>query len=273
MRCLLTVIALLALAAPAWGQVVVLDPGHGGSKEGAVSADGVREKDVALKLARALKTELEKSSVKVLLTREGDFDLGLAERMKIANDAGADLFVSIHLNSFPPKARKRVHGVETYFLSTEATEEQARRVAEAENAEAGPQQGPTDDLAFILSDLARTEAHRDSSKLAYLVHQHMVADLGANDRGVHQAPFIVLMGAQMPAILAEVGFLSHPDESKLLVDHAHQKKIVRSLAAGIVSFLKQVGGRDHARQAAGMGGAGATPAEATGALTDSPSPR
>ncbi len=262
---LLTLLAALTLATPAFAKtpVVVIDPGHGGIKEGAVSEKGEQEKVIALTLARRLKTELQKASIKVLLTREGDSDLGLDERMHLANEAGADLFVSIHLNSMPLKARARVRGIETYFLSTEATGDRAKEVAAAENAEAGAQAAPADDLAFILNDLAQTQAHRDSSKLAYTVHQRLVKELEAADRGVHQAPFIVLMGAQMPAILAEVGFLSHSQESRKLVDPAYQKRIARSLKNGIVEFLEKVGDRDEASAAPG------TPS----ALTESPSAR
>ena len=164
---------LLALSGAAWadgGPVVVLDPGHGGPKTGAVSTSGEREKEIALEIARKLKAELEKASVRVLLTRESDKDVELKERIRLANDAGADLFVSIHLNSMPKRYWNRVRGIETYFLSMEATGERAQQVAALENAEAGEQAAPTDDLAFILNDLAQTQAHRDASRLAYTVH-------------------------------------------------------------------------------------------------------
>ena len=268
---LLLVVCSPALAA---APIVVLDPGHGGPKEGAVGAKGEKEKDLALVLALALEKQLERSGVRVLLTREADTDLDLKARTRIANDAGADLFVSIHLNSMPPRYRSRVHGIETFFLSAEASGERARQVAAVENAEAGEEAAPTDDLAFILNDLAETQAHHDASKLAYTVHQRLVADLGAADRGVQQAPFIVLMGAQMPAILAEVGFLSHPAEAARLCDKAYQKRIVASLAAGLLAFLAEVGGLDHAVEAKvepRVEPKGAAPS--AGALTDGPAAR
>ncbi|MGI5864338.1 MAG: N-acetylmuramoyl-L-alanine amidase family protein [Myxococcales bacterium] len=260
---------LITLSGVSWaasGPVVVLDPGHGGPKVGAVSARGDHEKEIALEIARKLKAELEKASVRVLMTRENDKDVELKERIRFANEAGADVFVSIHLNSMPKRYWNKVRGIETYFLSMEATGERARQVAALENAEAGEQAAASDDLAFILNDLAQTQAHRDASRLAYAVHQQLVADLKATDRGVHQAPFIVLMGAQMPAILAEVGFLSHSAEAKQLRDAAHQEKIARSLARAITAFLETVGGRDRA-----LGGK--AEGSVVDALTESPSAR
>jgi N-acetylmuramoyl-L-alanine amidase len=140
-------------------------------------------------------------------------------------------------------SRWGTHGVETYFLSAEAGGEQAERVAARENAEARKQQGSGDALANILSDLAQTEAHHDASSLAYSVHQRLVKDLGAPDRGVHQAPFIVLMGAEMPAILVEVGFLTSPVEGPKLADKAYQARIADSLVDGIAAYLGEVANR------------------------------
>ncbi|MBI5547907.1 MAG: N-acetylmuramoyl-L-alanine amidase [Deltaproteobacteria bacterium] len=225
--------------------IVWVDPGHGGKMEGAVGHKGVLEKAVALQISKRLEEELARSlGARVLLSREGDQDVELSERMRRANEAGAQVFVSVHCNAMPlGPTRAHAKGVETYFLSAEATGEQARRVAAAENAEARKVKASKDPLANILDDLATTEAHRDASALAYAVHQQLIKDLGATDRGVHQAPFIVLMGAQMPAVLVEVGFLTNPAEAALLTDKEHQGKVARSLAAGIASWLDEVARR------------------------------
>lgn len=238
-----------AEAQPATARLVCIDAGHGGKKPGALGPRRQREKDVALQIALRLKEELEASRLsRVLLTRAGDADVDLHDRPQRANEALADVFVSVHLNSVPEGAHARIHGVETYFLSAEATGEQAARVAAQENAEAPKAAGPQGDLAAILADLAQTEAHRDASALAYSVHQKLVREAGAVDRGVHQAPFVVLVGAQMPAILVEVGYLSNPAESERLADKRYQAKVARGIAAGIRAFFEQIAARDKPGQ-------------------------
>ncbi len=246
---LLLVIGAAAVQEPPTA-VVCVDPGHGGSKLGAVGPRKQREKDVALQIALRLKEELERTKkARVLLSRGADVDVDLYERPRIANKAQADVFLSVHLNSMPEGAgRGRVHGVETYFLSAEATGEQAARVAALENAEAPQADAGGGDLAAILSDLAQAEAHRDASALAYAVHQKLVKELGAADRGVHQAPFVVLAGAQMPAVLIEVGYLSSPAESERLGDRAYQAKVARGIAAGVGAFFEQIAARSKASE-------------------------
>lgn len=228
-------------AAPAIWPLIVIDPGHGGAKLGTVSADGIAEKALALQMAARLERELARSPVRVRLTRTKDVHLDLKDRIELANADKAALFVSIHLNAMPAPGHRRTHGVETYFLARHATGERAEAVAAAENAEDDVGDGPGDDLSFILADLAETEAHRDASQLAYTVHENLISRLKARDRGVHQAPFRVLKGAQMPAILVEVGYLSHPGESRRLKDATYQKKIARALAHGLLEFLDKRG--------------------------------
>jgi len=248
-------LAALALAAVAQGKepVVIIDPGHGGTLEGASSASGFREKTLSLQLAQKLRAVLQKSGATVLLTREQDSRLQLSDRVAYAKAHPADLFISVHANSMPTqKLRDQTSGIETFFLSANASGEEARKTAARENAEApAVQKGSGDDtLAFILADLQRTEAHVDSSRLAYSVHQKLVAATGATDRGVQQAPFYVLMGVESPAILVEVGFISHPAEGKRLQDPKYQDLVVQALASGVMSFLTQVGARDGKAQAA-----------------------
>lgn len=239
----------ILLAAPALADgarpVICVDPGHGGSKNGAIGPANRKEKDVALEVSLRLAKELEsKLGAKVVLTRDEDVEVDLEERVRIANQARADVFISIHCNSMPTaRARRLAHGMETYFLSAEASGEAARDLAARENAEQVKREEKTDPLAFILDDLARTQAHQDASRLAYTVHQKMVGRAKANDRGVHQAPFVVLMGAEMPAILVEIGYISHPRESKKLVQAKYQQQVAESLAEGIGEFLEQIGKR------------------------------
>ena len=234
-------LALALAAAPAAGEpfAVVIDPGHGGDKEGAVSADGAREKDVTLQIARRLAARLKHQGARVILTRTSDSPVPLAQRAALANAERADVFVSIHLNSMPAPARSRARGVETYFLSADASDASATAVAARENADrlAGePEMDPSDAVAGILSSLEDTANLSESSRLAYEVHERIVRSAAAEDRGVKQAPFYVLAGARMPAVLVEVGFLSHPDEAARLRTPRHQERIAQGIAEGISAW-------------------------------------
>lgn len=252
------VCALLWLPAIAFAQpLVVLDPGHGGSQEG---ARGVRQKEKALTLevTRRVQRALQ-GKARVVLTRERDADLSLADRVARTNGEGADLFVSIHANSMPTRrSRARTHGVETYFLSLHASDAQARRTAAKENGDEAVPVALTqsDALSMILDDLARQGAHQDSALLAETIHTRLVKETGANDRGVQQAPFYVLAGVDAPAVLVEIGYLTHPEEGVRLASPAYQDKVARALATGILAFLDAVAERD-ARPTTGT--ASATP--------------
>jgi N-acetylmuramoyl-L-alanine amidase len=237
--------ALLSLVAaakePAF--LAVVDPGHGGEQEGAISPSGAREKELSLEIARRVGAHLRKLGGKVILTRTGDISVPLANRAAIANAIRADLFVSIHLNSMPTaEARRRSSGVETYFLSADASDAHASAVAARENADriAGePELDPDDPVAAILEDLEDAASLQGSSRLAYAVHERLVASLGAEDRGVKQAPFYVLAGARMPAVLLEVGFISHEQESAKLLTREYQERIAAAVAEGIGQFRSQ----------------------------------
>jgi len=249
------VLLALVLSASAWagGPLIVIDPGHGGEQDGAASPAGLLEKNIALALTRKLKTQLETDlGATVRLTRDKDALLGLQERVDIANKLKPTLFISLHANSMPTRAqRQTTYGIETYFLSAAASGEQARKVAARENAEAGAAaKGPSGDtLSFILADLQRAETHKDSSRLAYAVHEAVIAETQAFDRGVQQAPFYVLMGLQAPAVLVEIGFISHPEESKKLADAEYQQKLASAITAGVKQFLAQIEARDGKHEA------------------------
>ncbi len=220
--------------------VVVIDPGHGGDQDGAQGPGGVKEKDLVLQIARRLRPKLEQLGARVVLTRTGDASVPLTNRAAVANGLRADLFVSIHLNSMPTAELRRLSsGVETYFLSADASDASAAAAAARENADrlAGePLPDPGDPVAGILQDLEQTAALAGSSRLAYALHEKLVAGLGSEDRGVKQAPFYVLAGARMPAVLLEVGFISNAAEAQKLLSAAHQEKVAGAIAAGIKSW-------------------------------------
>ena len=211
---------------------IVLDPGHGGSAAGAESG-GLVEKDFTLRLARLLKSKLQAAlPVRVVLTRDEDADLPLETRSALANQLKAELFVSLHLNaSFGSSAT----GAETYFLSLDASDERARLAAEEANRGAGQGDALTD-LQLILWDMAQTRHLASSQRLASLIQEELNATLGLRDRGVKQAPFAVLMGAAMPAVLVELGFISTPSELERLQDPVYQNELAESLTRALVRF-------------------------------------
>ncbi len=237
--------ALLALvlsaAPPAF--TVVLDPGHGGDKDGALSPTGEKEKDLVLAISRRIAQKLRKAGGKVVFTRTGDISVPLPNRAAIATAIRADLFVSVHLNSMPtPELRKHTQGIETYFLSADASDTHASAVAARENADrlAGePEADPDDPVAGILSSLQDADALQSSSRLAYDLHDQLVAKLGAEDRGVKQAPFYVLAGARMPAVLLEVGFISHEEEGRKLRTREYQELVAEAVVDGIRQFRNE----------------------------------
>jgi len=222
----------------AGGKVIVIDPGHGGAENGATGPSGLKEKDVTLDLARRLEALLEREGVTVLLTRDDDRLVPLDDRTAVANHNKAELFVSIHLNA--SRGTKAI-GAETYFLSPDATDDEARTLAALENkayqgggtAAAGAMDPG---LELILWDLAQNRYLGESSRLAESVQREMNALVGTRDRGVRQAPFRVLMGATMPAILVEVGFVSNAEEEARMKDDATKDKIAQALARAIAGF-------------------------------------
>lgn len=253
---------LLAPTVQAAGPRIVIDPGHGGSQEGAKGPGELVEKAVVLQIAQRLREKLEQEAgAQVFLTRDKDGLLPLPNRVEFANGKRPDLFLSIHANSMPTrKLRERVEGIETYFLSASASGAGARATADRENADApsAPAAQSDSTLSFILNDLVRMEAHVGSSRLAYAIHQRLIAATGASDRGVLQAPFFVLTGVQAPAVLIEVGYISHPQEGVKLARAEYQEKLVTAIAEGVKAFLGELRKRD----AAPATGDSATPAVA-----------
>jgi len=222
--------------------VVVIDPGHGGEDTGAVGPTGALEKDITLSLAHRLSAGITaRTGCSVVLTRDDDTYVPLEQRTVIANSASADIFISIHVNA---ALSESVDGIETYFLSFDATDEDARRVAAFENsfsASGKTPAGASDDLKEILLDMANTESHHESSALAESVQTSLLKSVKREDRGVKQAPFTVLVGAIMPAILVEAGFISNPREERRLVSAAGQARLAESITEGIMHFKKITG--------------------------------
>jgi len=216
---------------------IVIDPGHGGDDTGAVSPDGLMEKEVVLGVARRLQRVLESRGHTVRLTRDEDESRALTDRTAFANRLDARVFVSLHANASTVAA---VAGAETYYMSlgSGATDEAAASVAETENRGADPDQARSP-LDLILWDLAQAEVLNESARLALAVQTRLNAELGLQDRGVKQAPFVVLTGATMPAILVEVGFLSNPGEVRKLSDPDHQQRIAEAVARGIEDFVNR----------------------------------
>ncbi|HYI02008.1 N-acetylmuramoyl-L-alanine amidase [Hyalangium sp.] len=230
---------------------IVIDPGHGGSQDGAKGPGSLQEKEVVLQLAKRLREKLQKEvGAQVFLTREKDGTLPLPERVQFANGKRPDVFLSIHANSMPTKKlRERIEGIETYFLSATASGAGARSVADRENADGPASQAVQSDstLNFIIHDLVRMEAHAGSSRLAYAIHQQLISATGATDRGVLQAPFFVLTGVEAPAVLIEVGYISHPQEGTQLGRAEYQEKLVSAITEGVKTFLGEVSKRDASK--------------------------
>lgn len=216
---------------------VVLDAGHGGEDEGARGHRGLVEKRLVLDVTQRLRRRLEARGTRVILTRERDEFVPLERRTAIANDARADLFLSIHANA----ARVRsAQGFETFFLSLEASDETARQLAERENAafaeSTGRNWNPDDPLLSILGDMMATEQSHESDHFARLVDRGFRKVEGRSSRGVKQAPFVVLMGLQMPAALIEIGFITNPEEEASLRSGEHREAVVAAIAEAVTAF-------------------------------------
>ncbi len=225
--------------------VIVLDPGHGGKNPGAVSKDGlVREKDVTLNIAKRLKKLLEKKNpgISVALTRNDDTFMSLTERTSVANSLNSDMFLSIHCNAADDS---RSRGIETFYLS-KASSMAAMRVAAREN---GIPFGKMTDLEATLLDLMVSSKKSESSELAETIHKSLIDKLkaqpalSARDRGVKRAPFYVLLGAKMPAVLVECAFISNSSEKSGLTRSENLDSISQAISEGINDYFASVGNK------------------------------
>lgn len=217
---------------------IVLDPGHGGRDSGARGKNGLYEKDIVLKVAKQLAIRLkEKLDCEVIMTRDKDVFIPLEERTAIANTKEGDLFISIHVNAAPSK---RVRGTETYILDL-ARNKSAMELAARENSSSTSQ---ISDLQTILLDLIQNSKKSESIRLAEYVQDNMISGLKPSykvkDLGVKQAPFIVLVGAQMPAILTELAFISNPTEANWLRSDRYLASVSDNLATGISNYVNEL---------------------------------
>jgi N-acetylmuramoyl-L-alanine amidase len=239
---------------------IAIDPGHGGAETGAVGPGGLQEKDVTLQIAKRLAATLPRVlSCRVVLTRDSDTAIPLDDRTAVANHEKADLFLSVHANSSRAAGAR---GSESYYLSLEASDKLSQEIASRENQPAlsggfgstppaAPARNP--DLDFILWDLAQTAHLKESSELAEATQEELNVLSGTENRGVKQAPFRVLVGATMPAVLVETAFISNAEEEKKLGSPAFQQSVADAVARAISRFFER-------RKA---GGAARTPAATT----------
>ena len=221
--------------------VIVIDAGHGGKDVGAEGVNGAFEKDVTLAIAKLVRARLAEimPSTKVVMTRDNDVFIELFRRTQIANDAGGKLFLSIHCNSMPTKPHP-AHGCETYILRPGRNDD-AARVASRENASVKFEQsqrryeGMTEDQ-IIVATMAQRSFVRLSESFAASIQREVVDDTPLEDRGVSQAGFFVLVGAAMPNVLIETGFLSNRSDAEYLASQKGQAAIAESIASAIRSY-------------------------------------
>jgi N-acetylmuramoyl-L-alanine amidase len=216
---------------------IVIDPGHGGHDTGTIGPHGLMEKDLCLDVALRLGHEIEEKlpGAEVIYTRKDDTFVPLEERTAIANEAKADLFISVHANSSHDAAAR---GIETYYLNF-ATSEESMAVAARENALA---QSSLHDLQDIIKKIARNEKVEESKELASdiqdsLTHRLQLVSQDERNRGVKKAPFVVLIGANMPSVLSEISFISNPSDEKLLRKTDQRQRVADGLYRGIASYL------------------------------------
>jgi N-acetylmuramoyl-L-alanine amidase len=218
---------------------IVIDPGHGGKDPGCFVSGGIKEKDIVLSIAKILSDKIEKKiGCEVMLTRTDDVFIPLERRTAVANMKKADLFISLHINAH---RSKKIWGLETYFLNM-ATDRRAVMVAARENATS---EKNISDLQTILNDLMLNTKIHESSRLAHEVQKGMMSYTSkrysnVKDLGVKQAPFYVLIGAQMPAILVETGFITNATEQKRLVSKGYQEEIAEGIVKGITEYIKSI---------------------------------
>ena len=216
---------------------IIIDPGHGGEDTGAIGRGGTREKDIVLDIARRLKRRLDaRAQTEVLLTRDGDHTLPLAERVAIAHADHADLFVSVHLNFVP---KKPINLIETFYFGP-ATDAAAAAQARRENSGQGPGMS---ELREIIERLETQMRGEESPRLAAAIQQSVLrngrrADAAVEDRGTKRGPFVVLNQAEVPAVLAEVSCLSNPEEETRLGAAEHREGIAAALEDGILEYLR-----------------------------------
>ena len=226
---------LIPTQGPATGlRTVVIDPGHGGDQQGTQGAKGTLEKDVTLAVARRLRTLIEsRLGLKVFLTRDDDRTMELDERSAFANNHHADVFLSIHANS---AVRPSMRGAEVYYLTVDRADEEARKRAGESGASLPALGGGTRAIDLILWETAQARYLEQSAALAGFIEQALAGRVEMSPRAVQQAPFRVLVGANMPAALVEIGYLSNAEQEAQLTTPAYQEQIAQALLDALIKF-------------------------------------
>ena len=237
----------LPVSAPAGVRTIVIDPGHGGDEQGTRGASGVLEKDLVLDVARRLRTVLDaRLGVRVLLTRDDDRIVPHDERASIANNNKADLFISLHANSSPSRSAK---GAEVFYLSLDGLGSEARKMVESADARPVPVLGGgSRDIDLILWDMAQARHMAESAAFAVLVEEELRRRVEMGPNPVQQAPFRVLVAANMPAVLVEMGFLSSPDQEPEMTSDDFKNRIVQALVDAIVRYRARVEAQSSVRR-------------------------
>ena len=224
-------------------KTIMIDPGHGGSDSGTIGKAGTKEKDITLDIAKKLKAHLVKSGLHhVLMTREDDSSVPLLERVTLVREAKADLFISIHLNYLP---KKNTNIIETYYFGP-SDDQKTLKLAEQENA--GSEYGLSD-FKEVVEMLGKTMKLQESKELAESIQANLFLNRRKHnkdiqDHGVKRAPFVVLLGVDVPSVLTEVSCLSNPEEERELNLESHRENIASFLASGIFDYLNK-GARTH----------------------------
>jgi N-acetylmuramoyl-L-alanine amidase len=215
-------------------RTVVIDPGHGGDELGTQGAKGTLEKEITLSVARRLRTLIEsRLGLKVFLTREDDRTMSLDDRSAFANNHRADVFLSIHANS---AVRPALKGAEVYYLTVERADAEARKKADENSTTLPALGGGNRAIDLILWETAQARYLEQSATLAGFIEQALRPRIEMSPRAVQQAPFRVLVGANMPAVLVEMGFITNPEQEKQLASDAFQSSIVQALVESIARF-------------------------------------
>jgi N-acetylmuramoyl-L-alanine amidase len=230
---------LLDIVPPGTLRTIVLDAGHGGGDEGARGPSGTSEKSVTLAVTRRLKAALEgRLGVRVILTRDGDSAVGLDERAAVANNNKADLFISLHANA---SVRPSVQGAEVFYLSLEEYGDEAQRAANAPHATLPVFGGGARDIEVVPWRMAQAGHIERSGTFARTLEAALRARVTMSPRAIMQAPFRVLVGANMPAILLEMGFMTNPAQEQQLGSDAYQNEIVQSIVDAVIQFRDRRG--------------------------------
>ncbi len=218
-------------------RVVIVDPGHGGSDPGAIGPTGLKESEVTLKVALYLETLLKNAGIPVYLTRNKDEFIFLENRSNFANQKNGFVFVSLHANSAIHN-RPTAVGVETFVLSSKYIGASAKDVADRENRASRAHPELDTGLASIIADLEESANIKYSLDFAEIIQQKLVAYLKLENRGVKQAPFVVLKGVNMAAVIVEIAFISNPTEEKLLKNNEFREKTAQALFEAIKYYLE-----------------------------------